>query len=296
MTNSTNRRYRVSARARAEFSHGALIACGLLLFSGLAKAQGVVVHEDLPYKSGSGLSEYERTRCLLDLYLPEGVSEYPVIVWFHGGNLTAGDKASQAGIARSLAERGVAVAAVNYRLSPEVSFPAYVVDAAASVAWTLDNIADYGGDADEVFVSGHSAGGYLVAMLGLDQAYLEAHGHETAKLAGLIPISGQMVTHATVRGERGLPTSRPIVDAAAPVNHVSPDAPPVLAIAGSEDLPARPEENSYFIAAMKSVSHPDATYIEFAGRDHGSIVSGIPNDGDAVADAIVSFVREHSGQ
>ena len=128
-------------------------------------AEDVVVNVDISYKSGSGLSEYERERCALDLYVPEGAADFPVIVWFHGGGLTAGDKAeaTQAGIARSLAARGIGVASVNYRLSPRAGYPAYVEDAAASVAWVLDHIADFGGDPANVFVSGHSAGAHLVA-------------------------------------------------------------------------------------------------------------------------------------
>jgi len=262
------------------------------MFSQAAFAASVTVHDALAYKSGNGLSEYERERSMLDLYVPDGVSDYPVIVWFYGGALRAGEKADNlnVGIANTLASAGVAVAVVDYRLSPRTSFPGYVDDAAASVAWVLENIESYGGDSAGVFVSGHSAGGYLAAMGGVDEAYLAAYGHEIQELAGLIPISGQMVTHATVRAERGLPEDRPILDAAAPAYHVRADAPPFLAIAGSEDLPARPEENRYFIAAMQAVEHPDATYLEFEGRTHGSIVTGIPDDDDAVATAIMDFV------
>jgi acetyl esterase/lipase len=277
-------------------------AFGLALLAALcahatpAFAAEVVVREAIAYKSGSGLGDYETERCLLDLYLPEGESDFPVLVWFHGGGLTAGDKAeaTQAGIAQSLAARGIAVASVNYRLSPRAGFPAYVEDAAASVAWVLETIEDYGGDADRVFVSGHSAGGYLAAMVGLDDSYLAAHARSPGDLAGLIPISGQMVTHETVRDERGLPTNRPLVDAAAPVFHVRADAPPILAIAGSEDLPARPEENRYLIAALRSVGHADASYLEFDGRNHGSIVTGIPDAEDPVARAMTDFIARVS--
>lgn len=280
----------VKGRLSIAFRFILLAACCLPVLA--ASAGDVVVHENIFYKSGSGLSEYELERCALDLYVPEGTADFPVIVWFHGGGLTAGDKAeaTQAAIARSLAARGVGVASVNYRLSPRASFPAYVEDAAASVAFVLDRIADYGGDPAKVFVSGHSAGGYLVAMVGLDEGYLAAHGRDLDDLAGLMPISGQMVTHATVREERSLPAGQPIVDAAAPVFHVSAAAPPVLAIAGSDDLPARPEENRYFVAALRAVDHPDASYLEVDGRNHGSIVTGIPDDGDAVAEALVEFI------
>lgn len=263
-----------------------------------AFSQDITVHENIPYKTGSSLTAYERERSVLDLYLPaDDMEGFPVIVWFHGGNITAGDKADgvHSEIGRTLASRGVAVAAVNYRLSPRVKFPAYIEDAAASVAWVLEHIEDYQGDADKVFVSGHSAGGYLASMVGLDAQYLRAQGHSPQDLAGLMPISGQTVTHGQVRTERGLPSNRPLVDAAAPVFHVSADAPPFLAIAGSDDLPARPEENRYFVAAMRAVNHSDVTYLEFEGRNHGTIVSQIPNVGDPVTDAIVDFVARVAG-
>jgi acetyl esterase/lipase len=260
-----------------------------------APRQDVVLHRDIAYKSGD-LTDYERERSRLDLYLPGEVAGFPTVVWFHGGGLTAGDKAegTQAAIARSLAERGIGVVSVNYRLSPRASFPAYVEDAAASVAWVLDHIEDYGGEPGAVFVSGHSAGGYLAAMVGLDEQYLAAHGHGLDDLAGLIPISGQMVTHATVRDERGFPSSQPLVDAAAPAYHVRPDAPPFLAIAGSDDLPARPEENRYVVAALQAVEHSDATYLEFEGRNHGTIVTQIPNANDPVARAISEFIERQT--
>jgi len=279
-------------------SIGFLLVTLLCVSAWSVHAGGVEVHQDIVYKSGDSLTDYERTRCKLDLYIPVDRTDFPVMVWFHGGNITAGDKAQeiQVGIARSLAARGIAVAAVNYRLSPQVSFPAYIDDAAASVAWVLDHSKDYQGDPGKVFVAGHSAGGYLAAMVGLDQQYLMAHGHGTNELAGLIPISGQMVTHATIRKERGLPEDRPIVDAAAPVFHVRADAPRWLAIAGSEDLPARSEENRYFIAALKAVKHPDATFMEFEGRNHGTIVTRIPEDNDPVAQAILGFIKDNSGE
>jgi acetyl esterase/lipase len=253
------------------------------------------VHHDIAYKSGGDLSEYERERARLDLYLPDGASEFPTIVWFHGGGLTGGDKgrADHVALASSLAARGIAVAAVNYRLSPRATFPAYVEDAAASVAWVLDNIGEHGGDTRNVFVSGHSAGGYLVAMIGVDQSYLEAYGYGFDDLAGMIPISGQMIVHETVRAERGLQTNRPLVDGAAPVFNVTADAPPFLSIAGSQDLPARSAENRYFIEALKAVDHPDAEFIEFAGRNHSTIMTGIQDPQDAVGTAMLDFIEQH---
>ncbi len=255
-------------------------------------AAGAVIR-DLAYKSGDELSAYEIERCRLDLYLPEGVEDFATLVWFHGGGLKEGSKADPmtVGIAKWFAEHGVAVALPNYRLSPKATYPSYVEDAAASVAWVRRNVVSHGGDAEKVFVSGHSAGGYLTAMVGLDGRWLGRYGLDAKAVAGLIPVSGQMVTHSTVREERGTASTRVIVDEAAPLYHMSAETPATVCICGGEDLPARAEENRLFAAAMKAAGHSDVHYLEVPGRDHGTIVSEIPERGDVVAGAILSFIR-----
>jgi acetyl esterase/lipase len=251
----------------------------------------VRVVKDIHYKPDAS-TEYEQQRCKLDLYLPAGAKDFPTIVWFHGGGLKGGDKTGDATVkaAQRLAADGIAVASVNYRLNPQAQFPAYIEDAAAAVAFIHREITGHGGSATRVFVSGHSAGGYLTAMVGLAPTYLAKHGMKPTQLAGLIPISGQMVTHATVRGERGVPPTQPVIDDAAPSWHVTADAPPILAIAGGEDLPARAEENRYFVAALKAAGHPNATYAEFAGRNHGTVANRMHEPSDEVAKIVKDMV------
>ncbi|MEM7235406.1 MAG: alpha/beta hydrolase, partial [Planctomycetota bacterium] len=91
---------------------------------------------DVAYKSNPA-TDYERERCKLDLYLPQSERGFPTLLWFHGGSIQAGDKAGRIAVdvATRFAESGVAVASVNYRLSPRAKFPAYLEDAAASLAW-----------------------------------------------------------------------------------------------------------------------------------------------------------------
>lgn len=270
-----------------------LLAVLQLVYAGvLPAADAPRVLKDLAYKANAE-TDYERERCKLDLYLPQGEKGFATIVWFHGGGLQNGDKQTE--IAVNLAERfakdGVAVASVNYRLSPKAKYPAYLDDAAAAVAFVLDNIEKHGGSAQRVFVSGHSAGGYLTAMVGLDPRYLKKYGHAPGDLAGLLPIAGQMITHSTVREERDIPRTQPLIDEAAPAFHVSANAPPTLAIAGSNDLPARAEENRYFVAAMKAAGHKDVTYLEVAGRDHGTVASRTGEADDEVAAAMHAMMK-----
>jgi acetyl esterase/lipase len=251
------------------------------------------------YREDRGLTPYERERCRLELHLPASRRGFPTLVFFHGGALECGgleDPLARA-VAARFARDGLAVVPATYRLSPAAPFPGYVEDAAAAVAWVLAHIADYGGDPRRVFVSGHSAGGYLAALLGMDRRYLAACGADPAALAGLLPISGQVFTHIAVRKERGLPDPRfkPVIDAAAPCHHARPDAPPLLALCADHDMPLRTDENRYFVALLKAVGHPDAEYLEVADRDHGTIFERMTNPDDPAARAILAFTAKRVG-
>lgn len=223
--------------------------------------------ENTPYRSPEGADETTKERCALDIHYPEGGKDLPVIIWFHGGGLTEGKRF----LPEELANQGIVVVVPGYRLSPGVKSPTYVEDAAAAVAWVFANIAKYGGSPDKIYLSGASAGGYLAAMVGLDKKYLAAHGIDADKLAGLIPLTGQMVTHFTVRQERGGSNLQPVIDDMAPLYHVRKDAPPFLVITGDRELElwGRYEENAYFVRMMKVVGHPDITLYELQGHDHG---------------------------
>src|SRR4029453_8240901 len=132
----------------------------------------IKIVNNIPYITGV---QYPSDHDKLDLYLPEGKTGVPVIVWIHGGALTQDDKNLEVGTGRGFAQAGIATATVNYRLSPAVSPPAHVEDAAASFAWVKRHIAEYGGNADQVFIIGYSAGAYLAALLSTERGYLAAH-------------------------------------------------------------------------------------------------------------------------
>jgi acetyl esterase/lipase len=225
--------------------------------------------ENLSYRTGENLTDYMKTRCRLDLYYPADAAGYATVVWFHGGGLKSGNR----NVPAELKEQGIAVVAVNYRLSPQVTAPAYIEDAAAAVAWTFQNIEKYGGSKDRIFVSGHSAGGYLTSMIGLDKRWLAVHGIDADQIAGLIPFSGHTITHMTVRSERGISDKQPIVDALAPLYHVRKQAPPMLLITGDreKELLGRYEETAYFWRMMKVIGHPNVRLVELPGYNHSQM-------------------------
>lgn len=227
--------------------------------------------EDIAYRTGSEQTDYMAERCRLDVYHPTNRKGFSTVVWFHGGGLKGGERF----IPEPLKNEGLAVVAVNYRLHPRVKAPAYIEDAAAAVAWTFKHIESMGGNRERIFVSGHSAGGYLTSMVGLDKRWLAAHDIDADDIAGLIPYSGHTITHFTIRTERGLPRHQAVVDDLAPLYHVRQDASPILIITGDRELEllGRYEENAYFWRMMQGVEHPDCQIVEIGGYDHGQMAN-----------------------
>ena len=231
---------------------------------------------NIPYYSESvnQSDEYISERCVLDIYYPKNTKDFPTIVWFHGGGLTGGNKY----IPENLKEEGICIIAVNYRLHPEVMTPVFIEDAAAAVAWVFNNIEDYGGDSSKIFISGHSAGGYLTMMVGLDKRWLGSNIINANRIAGLIPFSGHTITHLTVRKERGIANTQPVVDDLAPLFHVRADAPPLLLITGDRELEmlGRYEENAYMMRMMKVAGHKETKIFELDGYGHSMTHPAFP--------------------
>jgi len=217
---------------------------------------------------------YSNERCVLDIYYPKNTKGFATIIWFHGGGLTGGSKE----IPEALKNKGFAIIGVNYRLSPKVKAAKSIEDAAAAVAWAFNTIANYGGDSSQIFVSGHSAGGYLGLMIGLDKKYLQKQGIDANKIAGLIPFSGQCITHFEIRRENGIPEKQPTIDEFAPLFHVRADAPPLLLITGDRELEmlGRYEENAYMERMMKLVGHKQTQLFELDGYGHGMTEPAFP--------------------
>ena len=250
-----------------------LISSGIV---GFAQETDYETKLNIPYYSESvnQSDEYINERCVLDIYFPKNLQGFATIVWFHGGGLSAGNKT----IPDALMEEEICIVAVNYRLHPKVNSPKYIEDAAAAVAWVFNNINEYGGDTSAIFVSGHSAGGYLTMMVGLDKRWLGSNNLDADRIAGLIPFSGQTITHSTIRKERGIDRPRPIIDDLAPAYHIRADAPPLLLITGDRELEmsGRYEENVYLMSMMKAAGHQETKLFELNGYGHSMVQPAVP--------------------
>lgn len=225
--------------------------------------------KDICYSENT--DEYSTNRCMLDVYSPTDTTGLPTIVWFHGGGLTGGEKF----IPVELKDNGVVVVGVNYRLLPNVSLEECIDDAASAVAWTFNNIGQYGGNPQKIYIAGHSAGGYLTSMIGLDKHYLKKYGIEADSIKALFPLSGQSITHFAQRKLKGMSPMQPLIDEMAPLYHIRPDAPPIILITGdrNRELYGRYEETAYLWRMLKEVGHPDTYIYELDGYNHDRMSS-----------------------
>ncbi len=142
---------------------------GLTYVNTLARLQKPVVIRDIDY----GAEERQK----LDLYRSRDVSSAsPVVVFFHGGSWMQGSKDKYIFVGEALASKGFIVVIPNYRLYPQVKFPEFVEDGALALKWVHKNIHQFGGDSNDLYVMGHSAGAHIAALLTLDEHYLESVG------------------------------------------------------------------------------------------------------------------------
>jgi len=237
----------------------------------LEQKTSYTIEENIIYQKGD---EYMNERCVLDIYFPDSKEGTPTLIYFHGGGLKGGNKY----IPEYLKEKGIIVVSVNYRFYQQVGVKKIIEDAAVAVKWVYDNIKSYGGTPDKIFLSGHSAGGYIISMLGLDDTYLKAVDLNPDQMAGLIPLSGHAITHMTVREDMGIGATQPLIDEMAPLYHVKENTPPYIMITGDRELEllGRYEENAYMNRMMKLVGNKNTELYELQGYGHNMVYPAAP--------------------
>ena len=239
--------------------------------------------------------DYPDAKDKLDIYMPLGAKNAPVVVYFHGGGLTYGDKSLGQVVAKRLMAQGIAVVSANYRLSPGVMHPAHVQDAAAAAAWVYNNIAKYGGDPRKTYVSGHSAGAYLATLLALDPHHLQQHDMTLSDIRGAIPISPFLYVEETAQDRpKSIWGEVPLDWLAASVTpHIAAGKPPMLLVYAEGDDPWRRAQNEKLAKELTMSGNKAVRAVEVLNRDHSSLISEINEADDQVGELIKAFITEH---
>jgi len=224
---------------------------------------------NIPYGAGP--------RRTLDVYVPERAGgAAPVVVFFYGGGWDSGVKDTYRFVGGALAAAGFVTIIPDYRLYPEVVFPAFLDDCAAAFAWATNHAAAYGGG-PEIFLMGHSAGAYNAVMLALDGAYIARAGARRP-LAGTIGIAGPYdflpVRTAELKAIFGQPPTPPVTQ---PINHVDGRNAPMLLLAGATDTTVLPRNTARLAERIRAAGGLVQSRI-YPGIDHREIIGamGVP--------------------
>ncbi len=237
-------------------------------------------------------------RQTLDVYGPRGgTGQAPVAVFFYGGSWDSGRRQDYNWVGRALASRGFVAIVADYRLYPEVRYPAFLHDGALAVKWAVAHAREYGGDPDRIVLVGHSAGAYNAVMLGLDGRYLREAGVDPAKVkavAGLagpydfLPLEGA-ITRRTFGEAADLPATQPLA-------HVGKASPAAFLATGDADTVVYPRNTAALARKLREAGVP-VEERHYPGVDHIRMILALsrPLRGRApVLDEMTDFLRRHA--
>jgi acetyl esterase/lipase len=265
-----------------------LSGCTMAVFNIIVPRSGYTVQRDLAYGSDP--------RQKLDVYVPDDLkAPAPVLVFFFGGSWQYGDKDQYLTVGQSFASKGVITVVVNYRLYPPNKFPSFLQDGALAFKYVHDHAAQFGGDPKRIFLSGHSAGGYIAAMLGANLKYIRDAGGDPAWIDGVIGIAGPYdflpLTDPKLielfGGDR--------VAATQPITFVDGKRAPMLLVAGTDDTTVSPKNVTRMAAKLQSFGSPVETKF-YPGVGHiGIILSLAPGfrGNTTLREDMLAFIAAH---
>jgi acetyl esterase/lipase len=270
----------------------ALAACSpLAVLNAVEPSGGVAVTRDIAYAPGP--------RGGLDVYAPKDAADAPVVVFFYGGGWDSGRKGDYAFVGKALAQQGFVAVVPDYRVYPEVRWPAFLEDNAQAVAWAKANAPRFGGDARKLFLMGHSAGAYDVVMLAVDKRWLGAVGLDPARdLRGVIGLAGPYdflpLRTAELNDIFGPQARQPDTQ---PINHVDGAAPPLFLVTDDRDTVVDPGNTERMAAKVRAAGGAVETR-SYKGLDHARLIGAVAAPlrfmAPVLAD-VAQFVRAHAG-
>lgn len=292
MTFSVSRRLRLGLVGLGALALGlSLTACSGVdaqaALNGVISTRGLNVQTDQRYGPAP--------RNVLDVYAPPNAMNAPVVLFIHGGSWQNGDKSGYKFVGESLARAGYVTGVMNYRLAPEHRYPDYVQDAAAALRWLRDHAAEYGGGADNLFVTGHSAGGFNAVEVVDNARWLKEAGVPISAVRGVIGIAGPYSYDF-----RGAPTAVAFPPDATPGEvmpdrHVRPDAPPHLLLVAANDTTVGKQNALKMESALKRAGVP-VTRTVLPKLNHATIIAAVARPLTflgATRQEVVDFIEAH---
>lgn len=234
-------------------------------------------------------------RNVMDVYAPQNVQNAPVVLFIHGGSWQGGDKEGHKFVGESLARAGYVTGVMNYRLAPEHRYPDYVQDAASALKVLQDRAQSYGGSPDNLFVMGHSAGGFNAVEVVDNARWLQEAGVPIRAVRGVIGVAGpysydfRQFPSRVAFPEGGDPAD------IMPDRHVRPDAPPNLLLVAANDTTVDPYNAVNMEAALKEAGVP-VTRTVLPGLNHITVIAAMARPLTFLGDTrqqVIDFIEAH---
>jgi len=244
-----------------------------------------------PVERGIAYGDHARQR--LDMHRPgEGAGE-AVVVWFYGGSWRDGSRGNYDFAARRFADAGAVALVPDYRLYPEVRYPAFVEDGAAAVAWAVRQLGAGSPDGPPLILAGHSAGAYIAAMLALDSRWLDAAGPGRGRVAGWLGLSGPYDFYPfETRTTRAVFDGLDDPQASQPIAHAGPGAPSTLLATGTDDRTVLPRNTFRLADALRASGVPVEVVAVPGGHAKTLTALSRPFADDRIVGPVTDFVRQ----
>ena len=241
---------------------------------------------DRHYERTANVAYGAESRHVLDIYQPETrLPSAPLVVFFYGGGWRSGDKDNYEFVASALTEAGITVIIPDYRLFPDVTFPAFVEDAAAAVSWSVDNAQELGVSTDAVFLMGHSAGAHIASLVALDRSYLARVSETEVSIRAWVGLSGPYDFLPIEWSYLQDVFPEPIREQSQPVNFVSAAAPPALLIHGTDDTTVRIDNSQSLLGRLHGEGVP-ARLLSYEDVGHVGVMLALAPPLDFLADTL----------
>ncbi len=243
----------------------------------------------------------EHTRQTLDIYSPKSSQQkLDVLIYVHGGSWDSGSKDTYKFMGKNFAKNNVLFVPINYRLAPEVSYQDMALDVAKAVQWVAQNIENYGGNPERIFISGHSAGAHLLALAGLDKKYFERLNF-TNPIKGMILIDAfclDLHDYFTITAVEWAKRYYYIFSTdperwqdASPINYINNANFPIQAFVGTKTYPAIMLGTDRFRVEALRLGK-DIQYIQIEGKRHVGMIAQMIFPKNNMYEYILKFMRK----
>lgn len=276
-----------------------LLGGGIILFTGCTSFQ--ILNATVPksgYVATLNVSYGKDARQKLDVYRPKKEGNGKAVIFFYGGSWRTGNKKEYRFVAQALTSRGFIAVVPDYRVYPEVTFPKFVEDGAASVRWVYDNISKFGGNTNGIYLMGHSAGSHIAALLTLDAHYLKDVGLNRNVIRATAGLSGpyDFTPNPWDRPVFNQATNDTFIDSnIEPIHFVDGKEPPMLLVQGLRDKIVSPSNTTNLAARIRETGGQVET-IFYPRRGHVTVALALASKFHWLAPVlndVTNFFNQH---